>query len=180
MRRVAAVARWQQRNNRIRLCVAVLSVSMLSSPLIACQRATTTTAAILQSQALAQYPEYRLYYPGATVLDHGGRDAVTGPTGYSGASAGVTLGTGAEMADVLAFYARELAARGWVVSDIDGVPKTSELDARGWRKGPVAFRLGLLRPNDPRNPITIAPYRTAYNFALLADDPRDPSWQTQP
>jgi len=163
-----------------RRVVIGLSVLTLSWPLAACQRATPTSGAIISGQALAQYPEYHLYYPGSTLIGQGTKDAETGPSGYSRANAGATLGTDATADEVVAFYTREIAARGWQVSDIDGVGTTSDLAAYGWRKGHVAFRVAILRPHDPRNPTAIDSYRTAYTILLTADDPRDPSWQSRP
>lgn len=138
---------------------------------------TPYPAAISKAEPLQQYPEYRLYYPGATVIAKGGRDAEIDRFGSTGASAGATLGTDGSPGEIIAFYARELAARGWVNSDIDGVSDTTKLDARGWRKGHVAFRLSI---TDPRAFATPIGYRTTYEFVLRADRPDAPSWQTQP
>jgi hypothetical protein len=159
---------------------AVLLTAILACPLAGCQRSTTGAGPILKATLLQQYPEYRLYYPGATLISEGGRDAENGPLFYSGATAGAVLGTADSKEQVLAFYERELESRGWQRSSIDNAPTTADLDTRAWRKGPVAFRLALLRRNDPRNPAAGDQFATPFEFTLLADDPRDPRWTKQP
>lgn len=121
-----------------------------------------------------------MYYPGSTLIGQGGKDAENGPVFYSRASAGGTAGTNATIEDVFAFYDRELTTRGWRLSTADTAVGTSDLRAYAWRKGSVIFRLAFLRKGDPRNPSTGDSFTTPFDFALIADDPRDPSWTKKP
>jgi hypothetical protein len=148
--------------------------------LLSCQRTTTPGGPILKAATLQQYPEYALRYPGAALIGQGGMDAENGPFFYRGASAGVVLGTNDPKEQVLGYFERELAVRGWQRSDRDNIPSTTDLDTYAWRKGSVVFRLAFLRKNDPRNPAAGDQYVTPFDFRLNADDPRDPSWKSQP
>jgi hypothetical protein len=138
------------------------------------------TGPILRASALQRYPEYQLRYPAAVLIGEGGKDAENGPFFYSRAMAGAVLGTDDSEEQVVAFYERELAARGWQLSDRDTVGTTAELNAYAWRKGSVVFRLAFLRKNDPRNPPAGDQYATPFDFRLSADDPRDPRWTASP
>ena len=164
----------------MRRLLAPLLAGVLAILLAGCQGSTTTIGPILKSAQLRQYPEYSLRYPGATLLGEGGVDGENGPFFYTRATAGAVMGSNDSPEQILAFYERELPARGWQLSNVDTAVSTADLDAYAWRKGSVIFRIAFLRKNDPRNPAAGDQYATPFDFTLIADDPRDPGWGKQP
>lgn len=53
------------------------------------------------------------------------------------------FGTQVSAADVHAFYERELARLDWKTDPLATSPDTVELDAWGWCKGAMVFRIGI-------------------------------------
>lgn len=166
-------------SRRIVIRWLLLGMLALTCPLVGCQRGAATPGPILQTAELQRYPEYGLRYPGADLVGEGGRNAENGPVYVSRATAGMVLGGNDSTEQIHAFYERELVARGWQSSNLDNMPSTADLDTFTWRKGSVVFRLATLRKHDPRNPPAGDHYTTPFSVTLIADDPRDPSWQRQ-
>lgn len=114
---------------------------------------------------LQKLPEATLYYPGSTVLGSGGYDFDKGLLGINDATYNQQLGADASNEEVVAFYARELPARGWATDERSGGRSTDELLGRAWRKGQLIFRLGLPRPGTQAN--REPGYHTVYAITLI-------------
>lgn len=125
---------------------------------------------ITKRSDLQKLPEERLFYPGAVLLGSGGNNYEWGIWGSNGATSGHTLGANASKDEVLAFYDRELTARGWQKLPGVGVG-SAELAVWAWRKDKVSVWVAILRTNDPRNPTAINAYQTPYRITLIADRP---------
>lgn len=131
---------------------------------------SATDGAITRRSDLQKIPEEHLYYPGSAVIGSIGNDYMSGIWGSNPATSGHRLGVDASQAEVLAFYDRELAARGWQQST-NVIYGTAELEVRGWVKGGVLVRLAILRKNDPRYPAAVNAYQTPYEIVLIAKSP---------
>ena len=122
-------------------------------------------------QDLERQPEARLAYPGATLLHEAGSEPVRGIEGQEYANFSAAFGTSATAAEVEAFYARELPARGWQLAPEKNFGSTSETHAVTWRKGDLLFRLGIYKKNDVQVPRAYDAYTTAYTIDLLVSPP---------
>ena len=131
----------------------------------------TRNGVIVKRSELQRLPEGHLFYPGAVVLASGGHDYERGIWGSNPAITGYLLGVNATPKEVLAFYDRELLARGWAISSADTVIGTNESAGGAWRRGRMYIQIAILYPNDPRNPAIINPYTAPYRIDLIADRP---------
>jgi len=113
----------------------VIAVLLLTGGVVAwnvhLDRKAAATRATLQSM-----PEASLVVPGSTPIstayDAGGC--------FNGAASTQSLNTGSSRAAVLAFYQRELAARGWQMI-FDGSLWVGEYEIFTWSRGGNQFRL---------------------------------------
>ena len=86
--------------------------------------------------------EANLALPGSTPLADGGYDAEFTVEGRRPAATWAIYGTSADVAEVTAYFEKELADRGW--EPAPGIPSTSQLDALLWRRDDLAFQLAIL------------------------------------
>jgi hypothetical protein len=133
-------------------------------------RSATGDGPITKQRELQQLPEANLFYPGATLLGSFGNDYERGVWGSNSASFGHTLGADVGQGEVLAFYERELAARGWQKAEVGGVG-TDESTVAAWRKEGLTLLISILRKNDPRNSTAINAYQTPYRLVLFPPAP---------
>ncbi len=153
-----------------------IAVALVGALLGGCTWATPTPAGPGQAQ-LAALPEAALLYPGAAVLEQGGRDAR--PEGGTDrpipAVVGATLGAQATPAEIVAFYDRELLARGWARFTSPPIASALEIRTAGWGRGGLSFRLGVYRPKDepdPRLPPLEVRRQYATIFRFIIEPPR--------
>ncbi len=90
---------------------------------------------------LKQMAEATLYYPGAKVVDEVSQPRISGPDGQQGASYGHNLAVNATPDEVVAFYDRELKARGWTKGNASVIG--SDLADAVWSKPGYSFSLGI-------------------------------------
>jgi hypothetical protein len=83
---------------------------------------------------LESHPEATLYYPGATVIAHGGTDEQHYLAGRPGSAYATSiLATPGSSARIYTWYETWLAAHGWKHSEV--IQSTAELYVRGWTRG---------------------------------------------
>lgn len=100
---------------------------------------------------LRAMPEGTLAPDGVEQLADGGREADQSIAARVPASTWRIYGTDASAADVIAFYASELADRGWSEGGgVSGIRGTHELDVAAWHKEGVIFRLGFWKLDEWR------------------------------
>jgi len=95
---------------------------------------------------LGNLPEAGMVFPGSEQLADGSRGEESTPTGPQGAEWWIVFGAHAGMAEVVAYFDRELVERGWVADNVAST--TTELEAYEWLKGEYHFRLGFLDMDD--------------------------------
>lgn len=128
------------------------------------------------ADALRALAEASLIVPGSDVIASGGRNAAIGIEGPISAAAWQFLGVDADPAMIEAFYATELAARGWVVDThtSSGIRTTAEPIAIAWSKDGVIFRLGIRDPESWRaDPELFSRYESLYDARLIGDRRQD-------
>jgi hypothetical protein len=95
---------------------------------------------------LRQLPEATLYYPGAKVIDEVASPRNNGPDGKGPASYGHFLAVNATPDEIIAFYDRELKARGWTKSAKS--LSIVDLSEGLWTKPGVYMEVSTRRPPD--------------------------------
>lgn len=113
--------------------------------------------------------EVGLFYPGSEVLGTLELPRERSFEGTNEAQVGHRLGAMADPSDIEAWYASELASRGW--TDAVDFRGTTETMARGWARDGVRFRYAVLRKDDPQGatPEQDATYQTIYEVRLIED-----------
>jgi hypothetical protein len=94
--------------------------------------------------SLRAMSEGTMYYPDSKVVKEVATPQVDSPDGKSGASFGHLMGANASPEEIVAFYDRELRARGW--RPIDAVTGTGSLSQAAWTNGQADFTLFVSRP----------------------------------
>ena len=112
---------------------------------------------------LKQMPEATLYYPGAKVVDETSSPRNSGPDGQHGASYGHNLAVNATPDEILAFYDRELKARGWTRGNPIG---GTDLADASWRKPGFSFSLVIESANLPGLPSDLQQAHSGYNLSV--------------
>lgn len=142
----------------------MIAVALLS--LTGCIAAEPDHAPLASLQAMA---EAGLFYPGSEVLGELNRPAEVTFDGTLVAGLGRRLGSVVQASDIEAWYADELARRGWQPGVTDRF--TSETMARGWIKDGIRFRFALPRRDDPQGatPEQEAKYPTIFDIRLIGD-----------
>ncbi len=154
---------WFNRSMRVARFVPVAVV--IAVALAACGGPSGSRLAALQSM-----PENTLAYPGASILRTVSVEATQTIEGPVPAISGHTFGAEASEADVVAFYQRQLAERGWLPTSFDAQRSTIETAAYTWQKDAAVLRLAILeRGADPRLPSASeqAEFRTIYRIDLM-------------
>jgi hypothetical protein len=83
---------------------------------------------------LETHPEAALYYPGASVIDHGGIDEQDSFLGRPGSAYTTSVLATSDSADrVYAWYQTWLTAHGWRTAEM--LQSTAELSVQGWKRG---------------------------------------------
>jgi hypothetical protein len=95
---------------------------------------------------LRQLPEATLYYPGAKVIQENAVPRISGPDGQGPANFGHFLAVNATPKEVIAFYDRELKARGWTKSD--RTLNIVDLSEGLWTKPGLYMEVYTRRPPD--------------------------------
>lgn len=119
--------------------------------------------------SLQAMEEVRLFYPGSEVLGSLELPRQRTFEGTQDAQVGHRLGAMADSSDIEAWYASELASRGW--TDAVDFRATSETMARGWKKDGIRFRYAVRRKSDPQGatPEQDATYETIYEVRVTED-----------
>ena len=92
--------------------------------------------------SFSDIPEASRFYPGSVILRSGGHAA----TSESEAERWTQLGSYASVAEIQAFYERQMAQAPWVSGGgSSGVPGTNERQVCAWHNGTVILRLGFWR-----------------------------------
>jgi len=140
-----------------RLGVVALAV-LVGTLLSGCLAGAATTAAP-RAVPVAQLPEAALIYPGATPLAQG---AQSGEGGFIGAQA--------TPQEIIAYYDRELVARGWERRNAPPIKSVQEEYSAAWLRDGLVVRLSTLyQKDDPRLPPLAAMqrYQTVYRADIL-------------
>jgi len=96
-------------------------------------------------ESLRAIPEEHLFYPGAQQLGRLGEEGGPGIEGSRVPMSGYRLGSGDGPHDIVAWYRRELQARGWTELSTSA-PTSDEQSAYGWSRGELSYRVGILAP----------------------------------
>jgi hypothetical protein len=126
---------------------------------------------------LKQMPEATLYYPGSKVVDEVSNPRNSGPDGQHPASYGHNLAVNATPDEVIAFYDRELKARGWTRGNAIGGPGLADAS---WRKPGFSFVVTIFPAEPPGLPSDLQQAYSGYNLSVsvnLQEDwpPESPS-----
>ncbi len=119
----------------------------------------SATPAAPRAAPLAQLPEAQLRYLGATPLAQG---AQSGQGGFIGAQASPQ--------EIIAYYDRELVARGWQRRNAPPIKNAQEEYSAAWLRDGLVVRLSTLyREDDPRLPplAEMQRYQTVYRADIL-------------
>ena len=116
---------------------------------------------------LRAMPEATLYYPDSKVVREIATPQINSPDGKSGAAFGHLLGANATRDEVLAFYDRELQARGWRTT-APGTG-TNELKVAAWTNDKAIFRLGINLPESLTQDVraALAGYSIEYDARVI-------------
>lgn len=145
------------------LAVGVAATAILGLSVVAAQR--LQPRGLSDFERLAAHPEARLHYPGSVPLYDGGSERTT----QSPAERWQLLGTSVMPEEILAFYAGELSARGYVNGGPFG--RTSEQTmACSWSRD-LSVRIGFYEPNAIRRRFRIGPDHTTVYDLRLIDEP---------
>ena len=114
-------------------------------------------------EALRKMPEASLYYPGSKVVDEVSNPRTSGPDGQHGASYGHNVAVNGSPDDVVAFYDRELTARGWTRGT--GIGASGLADA-SWRKPGFSFVVVIFAAQMPGLPSDMAQAYSGYDLSV--------------
>ena len=101
------------------------------------------TQEFVDRATLLNEPAARLRFPGSVELAHVGAERVTTVEGPQSAFDGYILGSDADADEIHSYYARELERLGWQRDLIAGVKSTAEIEAWGWCRGRIDYRLAI-------------------------------------
>lgn len=144
--------------------------------LAALSAACAPDAEFVDRATLLNEPAAQLRLPGAVELGRVGSERLTTLDGPQAAFDGYILGTDVDASQVRDYYARELERLGWQPDRLAGLASTAEIEAWGWCRSRVNFRLAVKDQRKAFRPEFYKgqSYRTVFDATLVSRTPSMP------